>query len=397
MAGMLGLWGVEPVDRFLGRFGLPLVMGGRVACGDPLGVRVPQRWMPPRPNAPTAVALHQAMRARVSYVDPVPPADPSGATWVLLAAAHDLLTSVHPDTSNVLDGAARTLRAHAKAVLALGWPEDLPEALARHAVVDAMVRAQREDVRVKWWTGTAEFPGAVPPARLLLLPRLRRVSSETLRIPLVREGLRQGSVRMRAARRMLVEAMFVASPLTPLILTMEDASPVPLDLRQARGRELLLAPVRFLGHRSLRTLLSDRALAAGFRGPVTSWSQAVNALLTTAGPPPWAVARALRFTLTLHEHRLYALLQARKAPAVTGAVRAPRDTPVVSLDEVNSPSARLVWGLWRAARALGPRLGIAAADVVEPLSKELMAATELPAIQEAASGFVRAAELRLVD
>jgi hypothetical protein len=369
------------------RFALPLLAGGRVACSAPLGWRVSRHWRTMlRPQL--LATLHHALRMRAAGVDATPPSDPDEATLVLLAAVHDLFATTHPDTSNLLDTSARLLKRHAMAARALPPPDSLAQALARHAVVDAALRSHREDVRVTWWTGSAEFAGQTPPARLVAFPRVRRVNQETRQVPLVKHGLSHGSVRLKNARRVLVESLFLASPLSALLHSMDDDSPVALDLRQSQEGRLALGPMRFLGHQPLRTVLADHALAAGFFGPITSWSQAVNALVTTPGPPAWAVMRAVRFTLNLHERRLW---DVANAPRVAGS----KPPALLTDEQAQGPAARLVWGLWDASVRVAALAEWPTTPDLEPLVEQQKTRVASAAVQEASASFQRAILTRL--
>lgn len=381
----------ETAARFLHRFSLPLLAGGRVACGPMLGAKAWEDLCALPAHSVDAQLLHRAMRMRTLTADPVPPADPSDGTAMLLVSAHDLLTSLHPEAGNLLDSTARLIRRHAVNVAQMGWPETLPEALARHAVVDAACRAVREDIHLSWWTGTATFYGTRPPARLSIWPNFRRVRQNTERTPLLRAATSAGSTRVRSARRLLLEQWSVASPLTPLLLGFEDAWPLPLDLRQpALGSSApTYASLRFVDHPFLRTRLCDLALSTGFVGAVAGLSSAVNALLTTVNPPPWTVARALKLLLSVHHTRLFNAVVEQQSGRAREPVLVPTGLPPAG--------ARLVWGLYLAAREVAVRAGWPDARPVETVARRMSAEVTSPPVMEAAASYLRAAEIRMAS
>ncbi|MEW5850352.1 MAG: hypothetical protein AB2A00_16300 [Myxococcota bacterium] len=382
------------MQAFLRRFAAPLVLGAAPACGPYLGPRATERLGIVPARTDEGDAFWKGVRSRVCAVDPAPPAPPGRTTTVLLCAAHDLLASAHPDAPTLLGYSTRLLRRHTAAVLERELPTTVGEALSRHAVVDACMRAVRVDITLRWWTGTAVFQGTEPPQRLLAWPSLRRVRREENRVPLVRAGLSQDSSRLRAARRGLLDAMLVISPVTPLLMAMDGSLPIPLDLRQpGRGGEPTYASLHFTEHLPLRTHLADLALASGFMGPAVTLSAAVNSLLTSASPPAWAVARAIRLICALHERRLFAESMARE-------LKHGRPLPLADLatdaEARNRPSVRMVYALWKACRQLAPWLGMAhVTRELQPLAEEVDREMDSPQLTEQAESFVRAMEARL--
>lgn len=382
----------DSMEVFLRRFAAPLLAGGAPACGPYLGPRTAGRFGALPFQGDLGVTLWNGIRARAAPVDPVPPGNPGLAFTTLCCAAHDLLASIHPDAPNLLGSASRMLRAHAETVLELGWPDAMPEALLRHAVVDAMCMAVRVDSHVTWWTGSQDFHGQDPPRRLLSWPDLRRVKVERMRVPLVKTGISVGRPGARLARRQLLESMLTVSPLTPLLLAMDDALPVPLDLRQpALDGTPTFASLRFVDHAPFRTALADRALQAGFVNCMVTLSAAVNQLLTSASPPPWVVVRALKLVSALHERMLLSVHLERERAAKGAA-----PVPLVTRDEANQPAQRLMYALWRASRVALDALGAPPMDaLLQPLADEMDHAVVTPHMAEMTGGFLRAVELRL--
>ncbi len=378
----------ESAEQFIRRFASPLLLGGGAACGPYVGAGASKAW-----GAFPLAGVYPGMRARAAGVDPSPPGNPDVAVTAMLAAGHDLLSTVHPDAPNLLGSAARVLRAHTQVLLDISWPDAMPQALARHAVMDAITSAVRTDTLVRWWTGSELFHGQEPPRRLLLWPDARRVRTERRRVPLYRLALSEGRPRLRQTRRELLDALGVCSPLTPLWLASGDALPVPLDLRQPGDKgEHTFAALRFVDHLPLRTAIADRVLAAGFVGPVVSISAAVNQLLTSANPPGWVVVRALKLVNTLHERRLLARLLELERP---GAKPAELE-PLVPKDVANQPALRLVYALWRASRTALAALGKVPVDpALAGLAADVDKAALSQPVAEMTAGLVRAVDLRL--
>ncbi|MBI5495206.1 MAG: hypothetical protein HY904_09255 [Deltaproteobacteria bacterium] len=376
-------------DEFLRRFVAPLLAGGRPACGPYVGASAAGAMGAfPIRGRPGAEATWDGVRARAAGLDARPPANPTVAFTRLCAAAHDLLAGTHPDAPHVLGLHGRGLGQHAEELWKVGPPDELAEALTRHAAVAAALTAVRVDVHVAWWTGSADFHGQSPPARLLAWPGVRRVRQEQRRVPLVRAGLETGSARLRTRRRALLDAMMAVSPLTPLLFAAEDALPFPLDLRQASPDGNTYASLRFVDYAPLRTLLTDHAMEAGFHPPVRAVSQAVGQLLSVAALPPWVVARALVLVAALHERRLFAENVHRAAGG--------KPRPLTEGLDVDDPVQRQVWALWRAARRVLPGLGRAPVDhTLGELVEEVDRAVAGPQVEQAAEGLVRAAEARL--
>jgi hypothetical protein len=380
------------VDVFVRRFAAPLLAGGAPACGRYLGLKAAASIgvLPFRNGA--GATLFDGIRARAADVDPVPPANPNQAFTVMCVASHDLLANIHPDAGNLLGSAARLLKQHAEQVVAQGWPETMPEALLRHSVVHALASAVRVDSHVTWWTGSQDFHGQDPPPRLMTWPDLRRVNVARQRVALLKTGLAQGRPGIRLARRQLLEALLGASPLTPLLMAMEDTLPVPLDLRQpgADGNPTY-ASLRFADHASFRSTLADRALEAGFVNPAITLSAAVNQLLTSASPPAWVVVRALKLVASLHERQLFSAWMERQKPR-PGV----EPTPLASRDAATQPAHRLMYALWRASRVALEALGAPALDeTLVPLAEEVERTVLTQQMAEMTGGFLRAVQLRL--
>lgn len=385
---------VMDAESMLRRFAAPLVAGRAPACGAYVGAHAAAAMGPLAQRGEHGYALWKGLRARAAWLDVAPPAPPSQELTVLLCAVHDLLSSAHPQAPTWLGRSTRVLTRHTEAVLRCSVPELMGEALSRHAVVEAALKAVRVDVLVSWWTGSAQFSGRQPSPRLLAWPWLRRVKREDLYVSVVRAGLTSDSSRLRSARRGLLMALLTASPLTPLVAAMSDELPVPLDLVQPGvNGEPTYASLRFTEHDPLRTALCDRALESGFMGPAVALTAAVNALLTTANPDRWAVVRALRLVATLHQRRLY-------AEAVARELKGGRPLPLADLgaqrETLGAPSVRMVYGLWSACRAWATALGLPGKEPeLEGLAREVEQVVMNPQVTDVARSFMRAIETRV--
>jgi hypothetical protein len=125
-------------------------------------------------------------RAReLAPVDVLPELEP--AEWAMAGVLNDLLQVGNEELSGFSTrGRHETLlRATRATATLIPPPASLGAALARHATFARLLGTAREDVRVSWWTGSALFRGRRPHGRLLLWPELRRVTTDSTRVPLV--------------------------------------------------------------------------------------------------------------------------------------------------------------------------------------------------------------------
>jgi hypothetical protein len=131
---------------------------------------------------------------------------------MLAAALHDILQAANPSFDRPLRrGAARSiLESAALALSRIPNPSSVGEALARHTWFARTLDVARVDTRVSWWTGSGTFLGVKPPARLKLLPGLRRVRVSQARHPV----LELESLAVDRAR--LAETVGVLLSLSPL-------------------------------------------------------------------------------------------------------------------------------------------------------------------------------------
>jgi hypothetical protein len=236
---------------FVGRFLLPLVKGGKLHVGRPLGTRAVEEliaaWSAPEhtrtrtsdvPSAREREAAEELARLRgerarsVLFGAQVPHLDE--ATFRLGAALHNLLVLAHPDIGDPHAERARRRIATAALTLAdLGPPASAAQTVERHTLLARAVEIVQPEHVVTYWLGRRSYVGRAPPARLLALPRLRRVKREDVRRLWIRE------VGVPAFARPAWIALHRASPLGEAL--------DPLRLDPPLSWERVLPVLRFPG------------------------------------------------------------------------------------------------------------------------------------------------------
>jgi hypothetical protein len=216
---------------FVGRFLLPLVKGGTLHVGRPLGARaiatVVHTWraggrrafssledMAEEDATAELARLRQARARALVYDAGGPPLDET--TIRLGAAVHNLLALGHPDLGDSL-GVGLTHRTLARRqeqiveatlpIADLGPPPTEEEALRRHSLLARLGEITRTEHTVEYWAGRRRFVGRTPPAHLLALPRVRRVATTSTRRLWFKE------IGVPACGRPLWIALHRASPL----------------------------------------------------------------------------------------------------------------------------------------------------------------------------------------
>jgi hypothetical protein len=204
--------------RFVAEFLLPLVRGGTLRVGRPLGPRAVARVTelvarasrdPTDDEAETIAMLAAGRRAVAGRHLPAGVAPPLDEVTVRLGAAlHDLLALAHPDLAG--PGIARRQEQIALAALELasvGSPSSAREAVNRHSLLARIPEIVRVDRTVRFWLGHRTFVGRTPPGRIMALPSLRRVRVERASRSWLRE------IGIPAVGRRAFLALNVASPL----------------------------------------------------------------------------------------------------------------------------------------------------------------------------------------
>src|SRR5688572_3536887 len=178
---------------FVSRFLLPLVNGGPLHVSRPLDLRAVTALaevfrLPPEKRSPSLVNVTEdhaaaelgrarARRARALLFDLKPP-PLDEVTLRLGAAVHDLLVLAHPGLGQGVERTdpARLRIAEAAQTLAdLGPPADASETVRRHSLLARLPEIVQPERTVSYWLGRQRFVGRTPPARVLAMPRLRRV------------------------------------------------------------------------------------------------------------------------------------------------------------------------------------------------------------------------------
>jgi hypothetical protein len=292
---------------FVQSFLLPLVRGGRLHVGRPLGAAAVERLARAAAagEAEAAAAALAAARRDVAtrFLPDLPPPSLDEATLRLGAALHDLLVLVHPG----LEGPGATRRqarvaAAAHGLASLGGPASAEEAVARHSLLARVAEIARTDSTVTFWLGRESFVGRVPPPRVTALPNLRRVRVDVVR----RSWLRD--IGVPSVARDAVLALAIASPLG------EALDPLRLEppLAWSRILPVLRAP-------SLARIVAGRLLEVGLPRAGGGLAAALLRFASFQDPPggvaatPEAVAFALRFLA--HLVWLDVLFGAGTAPA----------------------------------------------------------------------------------
>ena len=197
---------------------LPLACGGDLRPIAPLGARRAISMLE-KPFVIEGDAAERLRDARLSVARQLYPIDglddPVNAEWLLGLALNDLLQVTNPSLESPFgrSNADRLLAMVREVIDAAGAPRTLGEALSRHATFCRLLEVTRIDTFVSFWVGSQSFAGARPPRRLLMWPRLRRVSEheQTLCFVDMAKEASWGADFVKTLERLLA-----ASPLTDL-------------------------------------------------------------------------------------------------------------------------------------------------------------------------------------
>jgi hypothetical protein len=199
----------------------PLVLGGVMVPGKPIGARVALEIGILRgsidPDLTSHVTLGRIRRARqLAPVDRFE--DATVAEWSLGCALHDLLQATHPSFAGAFRSRKTTTRLLALVDAVCERtppPETVGEALSRHSWFARILEIARTDSTVSWWVGKSRFLGAAPPARLTAWPELRRVHVNEERRALIELPTHGGAVDALHFASSL-SAILAKTPLTDL-------------------------------------------------------------------------------------------------------------------------------------------------------------------------------------
>jgi hypothetical protein len=238
--------GVSRPPPFVSRFLLPLVKGGTLHVGRPLGPRalvaMVAAFKPGRrrvlsledmaeEDALAELARLRHGRARALLVEAtLPPLDESALR--LGIAVHNLLALMHPALERRnLERRQELVVAVTQPIADLGPPPTAEEVVRRHSLLARLSEVTRTEHTVEYWAGRRRFVGRPPPAHLLALPRMRRVSTTSQRRVWLRE------IGVPACARGLWTTLQRASPLGEAM--------DPLRLEPAPSWERILPVLRF--------------------------------------------------------------------------------------------------------------------------------------------------------
>ena len=199
----------------------PLVVGGKMVPGRPIGGKLALAMTKERPLVDIDLVSHVAL-ARVRLARRLAPVDrfeaPESAEWALAAVLHDLVQATHPGfnamfrrtlPNRLLDIAEATLEQ-------IPAPETVGAALSRHTLFSRLFEITRTDIDLTWWTGSAKFLGEDPPERLKAWPEFRRVIEDHHPRPLMTLPESGGCVDTSKFAAM-VQAFLRKTPLTDII------------------------------------------------------------------------------------------------------------------------------------------------------------------------------------
>jgi len=229
MASGSGVAVQRALDELAASFLLPLLSGGTVQLGAPIGPGALAHFAVARPSdSDVEWRVLDALHAAATAVAPLR-ADPrlDGDLLALCIAAHDLLLLTDPSLGTwPAKRAQPKLRGWVEAVLAsIAPPRTRTAALTRHAIVARLLELERRDVVVKNWAYTYRFFGRPVPPRVVALPRLRFVrtteSTTTLDAAVKASG---------PATAPLLDAIVACSPLTRLLRAPEHGPALTLDV-----------------------------------------------------------------------------------------------------------------------------------------------------------------------
>jgi hypothetical protein len=275
----------EVADRLLRDFLAPLVLGGVMTPGRPIGAKVALSLGAQAETLDKELVSHlQLGRVRCArLLAPVDRLPPPGADDLAMAAAlHDVVQATHPGFDRVMrrSAPAKLLEYAAQILDRVPAPRSVGVALARHTLFARALEITRTDTVVSVWAGKQTFLGETPSSSAMMWPRLRRVNKTEARHTLVELPATGASVDPARFTKVL-SAFLARTPLTD-VATATRVSPgfawtsETLSLvATARGRAIAL---RALGLSP--TLRVDEALGSATRKlfEAQAWSAASIAL-----------------------------------------------------------------------------------------------------------------------
>jgi hypothetical protein len=211
------------VVDFMSNFVVPLVAGGQLTVGRPIGHNELRTFEDNLGYATQPlVEVDEARTVVLSELVVRPPALVFDADELNLAAAiHNLLFFSHPRTDSwmITQSGQRKVLETAIAFAARPATTNRTRLLARHALLHNLFDVSRTDVKVSWWTGSAEYFGQRPPKRLARWKAVRRVREEQT---VVSYDELLGTVEASP----VVASLLRRSPLTHLLSLGRDGPPL---------------------------------------------------------------------------------------------------------------------------------------------------------------------------
>jgi hypothetical protein len=337
--------------RFVSEFLLPLVKGGALHIGRPLGPRAVDRLIGgilgsaegvegavellPASERQALADLARYRRQRITELMPAAEAPVLDAVTLRLGAAlHNLLALGHPEIAGRgLESRQDRIATAAATLAAAGAPRSAREAVSRHSLLARLPEIARSDHTVHFWVGRRTFVGRVPPRRITALPKLRNVHVDLVRRTWLRE------VGIPAVGRPAFLALNLASPLG------EALDPLRLEPPLAWSR--VLAVLRFP---ALCRAVAGRALDLGVRKAGEAFADALFRFASLQEPTGGVLAtgEALRFAIRFLAHLVWLdLLFGDRAAASADAGGDPTsdsgiELPVI-LTAARRTSEELVW------------------------------------------------------
>jgi hypothetical protein len=316
----------------LERFLLPLVVGGELRPGRPIGSRIALA-LGEHAGAADTEKLSWLLLARTRLARRLVPIDRIDGVcpeeWALGAVLHDLVQSTHPDLGGLFRGKLpRRVLELCEATLDRVPPaRSAKDALLRHTLFARTLEIARTDTKISWWVGSRTFLGTEVPARLAAWPAVRRVRIEKTPRPLVdlpsSGGRVDGDAFARVLRRFLER--------TPLTDLATSARPVP-EFQWTEGTLTLIAT---RGGRTLALRALD--LAESREGLETALGRATLELAKRKA------RTSLRLAVTLLGERALALAEQRLAS---------RETALPQGGASPEATAAQAMGAWAAMRII---------------------------------------------
>jgi hypothetical protein len=225
---------------FVSEFLLPLVAGGKLWVGRPIGPAeleiLEQRWNDPRPvrlpgrppspedDAAEELARRRALRARalLPLGRRLPALD--APTLRLGAAVHNILCLSHPGLiGRKVERTRQNITEATLPFLELGPPRTALEAVERHSLLGRLGEVVQVEHVVHTWLGERRYVGRTPPPQMLAFEGLRRVRHDRT------ERIWSREIGVPAGARRLWVALAAANPLAEALDPLRLDPPVSWD------------------------------------------------------------------------------------------------------------------------------------------------------------------------